>query len=262
MTDILVRKAKFEFEPDLDDVFPGDEPDEELFRAAFSMTLPYLEPYLIKVYRQVVDDITDAELADDVRAFIGQEAQHHRNHRRANVAIKSALGADASRRITDIESDLADDYERFATQKSRRFNLVYAEGFEAMTCAWAMAGFARAAAGESPGRMGPWRQLWAWHAAEEIEHRTVAYRVYEHFVGSYPYRVAGSIRAQTHFLRYTTRLEKALAAALDRPYRPRVPMAIRRNLRSYAATFAPGYDPADLEPDPLVDVVLASTPQG
>ena len=41
---------------------------------AFSLTMPYLEPYLIRTYRSVADDITDPALAADVREFIGQEA--------------------------------------------------------------------------------------------------------------------------------------------------------------------------------------------
>ena len=98
MTEILVRKVKFEFPDELDDVFPGDDPIAETYRVAFSLTMPYLEPYLIRTYRSVLDQITDPELAEDVRNFSAQEAQHFQNHRRVNKVIKSQLGPDVAAR--------------------------------------------------------------------------------------------------------------------------------------------------------------------
>lgn len=262
-SDIVVRRVRFDQPADLDEVFAGDDPAEDLFRVAFSLTLPHLEPYLIRVYRGVVDHLRDPALIADVQAFIGQEAQHHRNHRRANDAIKAALGPDAARRLTAVEDELEADYQRFTSLGSARSNLVYAEGFEAMTCAWAVSSFERAAApGGAPARFGPWQQLWAWHAAEEIEHRTVAFRVYEELVGRYPYRVAGSIWAQTHILRSTNRFERIISEArgLPAPARLRVPRAIAGGPRRWLRTFRPDYDPAAIDPGPLVDLVLATTP--
>ena len=138
MSTIVVRKVKFEFPDELDDVLPGDDPVRETYLAAFSLTMPYLEPYLIRTYRAVADEITDPELAADVREFIGQEAQHFQNHRRINEIIKASSGPTPQRSCRRSRIDLDADYRRFNAEKSRRFNLMYAEGFEAMTCAMAM----------------------------------------------------------------------------------------------------------------------------
>jgi len=257
MSDIVVRKPSFESPVELDDVLPGEKPGDERYLAAFSLTLPFLEPYLIRTYRSVADEIEDLVLAEDVAAFIGQEAQHHRQHRRANETLKEALGPTAAAEIGAIEQDLADDYRRFTDERSRRWNLVYAEGFEAMTCAWAVTSFELAAAGAGSSRSGSWQRMWAWHAAEEIEHRTVAFSVYHELVGSYPYRVLGSIRAQAHFLRYVSRFERAIAAARDERWRPHVPSGIAKGPRRYLRTFLPSYDPADVDPGPLPAMVLA-----
>ena len=196
MADITVRKVKFEFPDELDDVLPGDDLVRETYLVAFSLTMPYLEPYLIRTYRAVADEITDPELAADVREFIGQEAQHFQNHRRINEIIKGQLGPDTAAKLQAVEDRLDADYRRFNAEKSRRFNLMYAEGFEAMTCAMAMTMFEEASSGARAGsdRFGAWQQLWAWHAAEEIEHRTVAFGVYEHLEGNWAYRVAGSMQ--------------------------------------------------------------------
>lgn len=257
---ITVRKVKFEFPDALNDVLPGIDVVQESYLVAFSLTMPYLEPYLIRTYRAVVDDINDASLAADVSGFIGQEAQHFQNHRRINEIVKRQLGSDVAAQLQRVEDALDADYRRYNATKSRRFNLVYAEGFEAMTCAMAMTMFAQASAGTgigSGGRFGPWQQLWAWHAAEEIEHRTVAFGVYEHLEGSWAYRVAGSLRAQAHFHRAVDRMQRVILVSRGESRRPRVPTWLRDGRSRYLRTFLPGYDPGALEPDPLVDLVLA-----
>jgi predicted metal-dependent hydrolase len=256
---ITVRKVTFEFPDELDDVLPGDDLERESYLVAFSLTMPYLEPYLIRTYRSVADDITDPSLAADVRDFIGQEAQHFQNHRRINKIIKGQLGADVAARLQAVEDRLDADYRRFNVERSRRFNLVYAEGFEAMTCAMAITMFEEAAAGEGPsaGRFGAWQQLWAWHAAEEIEHRTVAFDVYHHLEGSYPYRVAGSLRAQAHFHRAVDRMQRIILESQGETARPRIPPWLRRGRNRYLATFRRSYDPAALDPGPLPELVLA-----
>ena len=255
--DITIRKVKFEFPDELDDVLPGDDLVRETYLVAFSLTMPYLEPYLIRTYRSVIGDITETGLAADVKEFIGQEAQHFQNHRRVNEMIKRQLGADVAGRLQAVEDRLDADYRRFNTSKSRRFNLVYAEGFEAMTCAMAITMFADAEAGEGSDRFGQWQQLWAWHAAEEIEHRTVAFDVYEHLAGSWAYRVTGSLRAQLHFHRAVDQMQQILLESQGAKRRHHLPTWLRNGRGRYLRTFRPGYDPADLDPGQLPAMVLA-----
>ncbi|WP_051063057.1 metal-dependent hydrolase [Ilumatobacter nonamiensis] len=260
MADLTVRKVKFEFPDELDDVLPGVDPVGESYLVAFSLTMPYLEPYLIRTYRSILDDITDEALAADVRDFIGQEAQHFQNHRRINTIIKGQLGDDVADELQVFEDRLDADYRRFNAERSRRFNLVYAEGFEAMTCAMAMTMFDDAAAGEgmgADGRFGPWQQLWAWHAAEEIEHRTVAFNVYEHLEGNWAYRATGALRAQGHFHRAVDNMQRVLLASQGEPRKHHVPPWLRNGRSRYLRTFRPGYDPGALEQNPLVDTILA-----
>jgi len=259
MSDITVRKVKFEFPDELDDVLPGVDLVRETYLVAFSLAMPYLEPYLIRSLRSVADDITDPELSVDVREFIGQEAQHFQNHRRINDIIKGQLGPEVAAELQAVEDRLDADYRRFNAEKSRRFNLVYVEGFEAMTCALAMQMVDEVSSGTraGDGRFGPWQQLWAWHAAEEIEHRTVAFDVYDHLEGSYAYRVAGSLRAQAHFHRAVDAMQRILLASQGAPAKHHLPPWLRGGRSRYLATFKPSYDPADLEVDPLVAMALA-----
>jgi predicted metal-dependent hydrolase len=255
--DITVRKVKFEFPDELDDVLPGADPVRESYLVAFSLTMPYLEPYLIRTFRSVADDIADAGLAADVKEFIGQEAQHFQNHRRINEIIKAQLGPTVTADLQAIEDRLDADYRRFNTSKSRRFNLAYAEGFEAMTCAMGLASIAEAEAGRSTLSAGAWGQLWAWHLAEEMEHRTVAFDLYEHLEGSYPYRVVGSLRAQAHFQRALDRLQRVLLASQGQPARPHVPYWFRAGRSRYLNTFKRSYDPGLIDPGPIPALILS-----
>jgi uncharacterized protein len=258
--DITVRKVKFEFPDDLDEVLPGNDVVRETYMVAFSLTMPYLEPYLIRTFRAVADDITDVGLAADVREFIGQEAQHFQNHRRINEIIKRQLGPAVAAELQAVEDRLDADYRRFNTSKSRRFNLVYAEGFEAMTCAMALTSIAEAEAGSSTIPSGPWGELWAWHLAEEMEHRTVAFDLYEHLEGSYPHRVIGSLRAQWHFQRTIDRLQRILLASQGAPAKRHLPPWLRAGRSRYLATFKPGYDPGRLDPGPIPALILSQYP--
>lgn len=258
---ITVRRVSFQFPDSLDDVLPGRDIVQESYLVAFSLTMPALEPYLIRTMRAIASKVTDDALAADLKAFIGQEAQHFQNHRRVNEMVLAQLSDPAATRIRGILDELDAEYHTFSEERSDRFNLVYAEGFEAMTCAMAMSMFERAAnapAGE-PGLTGEWASLWAWHAAEEIEHRTVAFAAYEHLVGSYWHRTTGSLRAQTHFQRYISRLQREVLADRGAPPKRHAPPWLRNRdgRRRYLRTFAPRYDPATIQPHDLVDVVLS-----
>jgi uncharacterized protein len=253
---ITVRTPRFEFPDDLADTFDGDL-SEACSRVAFSLILPHLEPYLIRTYRALAPHITGERLTADVEAFCGQEAQHHRGHAAINRKIRARLGPETTERILEVERRLAADYHRFATERSPRFNAAYSEGFEAMTCAMGMTGLAIG----RPASDGPWARLWKWHLFEELEHRTVAFDVYEHVSGSYPYRVLVGLRAQLHFLRALHQLHRILMEHHGRRVRtPHLPPLLRRGWRRYVATFAPGYDPADIEVPAAIGEYLATLP--
>lgn len=260
-SDLVVRRPRWDFAEDLDSVFADPDLAEACFRVAFSLTLPHLEPYLIRTYRGVVDELPDPQLAADVRAFCGQEAQHHRNHARANKAIRDHLGGSTAEQLVAIEDELEADYQRFTAERSLRFNTAYAEGFEAMTCAMALTMLEVRAKQMSDGASvpGAWDQLWAWHLGEEIEHRTVAFDVYHRLGGGYARRVATSVHAQVHYARYLDRLHRVLCHhhGLRRGPLPYVPKLLRAGRRRYLRTFRPSYDPAAIDVPPAVEELLA-----
>ncbi len=181
------------------------QPELSYALIALSLTLPYVEPWLIRTMSLAKHQVTDAELVEEMVKFNGQEGQHSRLHARFNKAVRESCPE-----LEALEAELAADFHRFTTARSLKWNLAYAEGFEAFTGALARFLFEeQLLRGADPAV----RDLFEWHMVEEMEHRCVAFDVYEHVVGSYLYRVAVGSYAQWHLLRFLTRAMEAMLAA-------------------------------------------------
>jgi predicted metal-dependent hydrolase len=205
MSDITVRHIRFEFPDDIPLVFIDGEPEESAMNIALSLLLPYLEPYVIRSVTAARKHVTDPRLRDELDAFAAQEGQHYRQHKRFNDVIHTLDYP----RLADFESEVEAQFRRWSKTKSLRFNLGYAEGFEAMTTV-----VARVAADEDRSNWHPAvRDLIEWHLMEELEHRTVAFEVYQHVCGDYAYRLAIGSFAQFHLLRFVDRVHRYLLDA-------------------------------------------------
>ena len=203
---ITVRRLALEFPGSLDPVVVEGHPEESYMHVGISLLLPHLEPYLIRSMRSAREHVRDRQLRADLEAFIGQEGQHFRQHLRFNQALR--LGGFVG--LAPLEVEIEADYQRFTRSKSLRFNLAYAEGFEAFTTALSRFSF------ESKllDRLHPAvHDLFLWHLVEELEHRTVAFDVYEHVCGGYFYRLGVALFAQWHLNRFVLRVMDAMLGA-------------------------------------------------
>jgi hypothetical protein len=255
MADITVRNLRFDFDEPIDLAVPEADLARMLPTLALSMTMPHLEPYLIRTMKVAIPQITAPGLAEDAKRFSQQEGHHFRNHATLNNRIRESFDEAVQTRIRGIEADLEADYQRFTNEKPLRWNLAYAEGFEAMTCATALA---MAETGVFDGPL-PGGEIWPWHMVEEIEHRTVAFGVFQHLVGSYLYRICFGTRSQWHYLSYIKRFADCMAGGLGlslRRSRGRQLMD-RIALRNFLRTLTPWYDPGRIELPAGVEALLA-----
>ncbi len=255
MADITVRKIRFTFDEPIDFDISDEMLGSILPMLGLSLTMPYLEPYLIRTMRTAIPLIGDPQLAEDTRRFSQQEGHHYRNHALFNDQIRRQFDTATADRIRAIEDAMEADYQRYTKTKSLRFNLAYAEGFEAMTCSSALAGAESGTLDETESM--PGGEIWAWHLAEEIEHRTVAFNVFQHMVGSYLYRIVFGTRSQIHYLLYIRRFVRCMTAALGRKLVFSSSPDTRATLRRYLHTWSPRYDPAKVDVPPVVPVLLA-----
>jgi predicted metal-dependent hydrolase len=202
MNSITVRRMKFDFPPDFPTVFIEGEPEESYLNIALSLCLPYVEPYLIKTMRQARPLVKDAQLAADLDKFCAQEGQHYKQHEAFNAVFRGR-GFEA---VVKLEQELEADYERFATTRPLKFNLAYAEGFEALTTVMSCV----AAELDTSKWLPLPLDLMQWHMAEELEHRTVAFDVYNHVTPGYFYRLSVGGFAQRHLVKFMIRVRNLL----------------------------------------------------
>lgn len=239
---ITVRRMPFEFPDEIDPMLFDQDALHSYFVLATSLMFPYLEPYLIRSMRAAKPHVKDPALLEDLERFCAQEGQHYRMHKRLNDQVR-VLGFP---RLEQLERELEADYQRFSATKPLRFNLAYAEGFEALTGVVAQHWLEH----DNFSPNSRVADVWRWHLLEELEHATVAYDVYEHVVGSYPYRVAISLRAQAHFLGWINRVTNYMleVGPADRRKTTRssgLAGTLRELFGPIMRTYLPGYTPHD-----------------
>jgi predicted metal-dependent hydrolase len=160
---------------------------------AGSLAMPYLEPYLIRSMRAARAQITDPRLQKELDLYVKQEASHYKKHRQFNDTLRAA----GYQCIDKLEETLAADYQHLEEKRSLRFNLAYAEGFEAMALAIGHMLIDERVHlfGDSDPAVA---SLILWHFVEEIEHKNVAYDVLHHLHPGYFLRITGLLYASTH----------------------------------------------------------------
>jgi predicted metal-dependent hydrolase len=189
---IEVRKIPFEFGDNVAPIWNPAMPEWSHMANGASLTMPYLEPFLIKNLREALPLIHDEDLREDVSGFIQQEAQHFTNHRRYNEMLKRCSYPE----LEQVEQSYEADYERY-NQRSLNWRLAYTAGFETMTMGiteWLINDRKQLFSNADP----VVSSLVLWHMVEETEHKSVAYDVFQEVCGSYWLRIVGLIAGSFH----------------------------------------------------------------
>lgn len=254
MDDMTVRRMEFGFQPSMDLVFIKDDPEMSFMFLGAWMMLPYLEPFLIRTMRDALPHVRDAKLKDDLKRFCAQEGEHFKQHAKANDLIRSLHPSYEA--LLPLEKELDQELKGFTKNKPLKFKLAYAEGFESMTSAMSRAQFE---VGLYDRTDSPLADLAKWHVMEELEHRSVAFDVYEHVVGSWFYRMKQSIWSQRHYFAWVKRFRDVLVAPqgeLFAAYETPEIVAQRkafnkhylsRGIPRVLATYMPWYNPAKVD---------------
>jgi predicted metal-dependent hydrolase len=222
---IVVRAFNFEFPADLDPIWAPGRVVRSLLFNGLSLTMPYLEPFLVKTMREAAQQISDPRLLQDIRDFNGQEARHYQCHRLLNDILK----ANGYPELAEIEARLQRSYDRLS-RRSLQTRLAYSAGFECMTNGftnWFINKRVRIFGNSDP-RVA---SFWLMHMIEETEHKTVAFDVYMAVSGRYWPRAVGVLHGSFHVLGYGYR---GLFCALRRDGELR---SLRRVLETLRETF-------------------------
>lgn len=181
-----------------------DNPWTTHFLNALSTTFPDGERFFIHSVRNFEKQITDPELQAQIRAFIGQEANHGKEHEAFNQALIDQHGLPLESKLKFMKSALA-----WAKKKwSPREQLAMTAGFEHFTAILANMLLERQdVIADIPG---VYSDMFLWHAVEETEHKAVAFDVYQAVDGDYWLRVRSMALATFFFMLVTLRMQHSL----------------------------------------------------
>jgi predicted metal-dependent hydrolase len=255
-----------------------DDPQSTHALNILQFGIPSGERFFIDSIRLATPYIKDEALLSDVRAFIGQESVHARMHEKAAdhlglsdiPAIKKQIAFFDSRRehlYRRIDA-MPEPLRRRATLAwlsttllGEHFTALFADIlFDPAKVDWSCVDPEMA-------------EMLHWHAAEEMEHRTLPYDVYYHIGGDYPTRVAPLFPTMwllAPFLAWITDAVMRLDPDLRRGFSlanyvkavraRRVPNLVDV-LARLPVYFLPGYHPSRLGRDDRPQAWLAANPR-
>lgn len=152
-----------------------------------NMLFPQGERFFVRSVKHYLDQIDDPALRAQIKAFFGQEGRHAREHDRVNAILR-----DQGYEVDEFLETYRKLTAWIEARTSPALNLAITAACEHFTAIMAEGAFADGMLDQCDPRM---RQLLAWHAAEEIEHKAVAYDVLQKVDPSYRLRVAGLVLA-------------------------------------------------------------------
>lgn len=192
---LIQRKVSFDFSASPLHWIPND-PYSSHFISVIHTILPAGEYFFCRLYNKALPYIRDDKLQQDVKGFIKQEAMHAKAHNSGISDFLESQGMVVDDFVKQVEwlfdSVLHDKPFGYKVPKAMvqewlvlRLGLIAA--VEHFTCVL----------GKYALENTQWDQdqadttvldILRWHAAEEIEHRSLAFDVYRHLGGSYPMR--------------------------------------------------------------------------
>jgi predicted metal-dependent hydrolase len=176
-TSLTVRRVRFEYPPGTDPAWNHRFREFAHGANSISLLMPYAEPYFIHSIRKALPQLDD-QLRATSEDFIKQEAQHYKQHRVFNDLIGERYPA-----IPKLERLIGFTYGWLDRTRSLKFNLAFAAGSETIAYAlarWTEDHLTTMFDGADPVPA----TLYLWHLAEEVEHKSCAYDVFEAVDGS------------------------------------------------------------------------------
>ncbi len=191
--ELVVRKIPFAFDDITDPIWSKTVPEWAYMANGTSLTLPYLEPFIIRSMREAMKQISDPDLRKQAQDFNAQEGQHYQNHDRFNAVLKE----NGYPELAEVEAEFKAEYEAML-KKPLKWRMAYTLGFETMTLGmtdWLMKNLDLLYRDTDP----VVTSFFLWHIVEETEHKNVAYDVFHHLYGpSYFARIRGLWNANQH----------------------------------------------------------------
>jgi len=225
---------------------------------ALSLLFPAGERFFIRSVRHFEDQIAEPELKAAMKAFYGQEAQHQKEHLAANRMLE-AQGFELESFMRWWEGVAFKGVEPRFKPNIRLAATAAAEHFTATLAEIALRD--RVLEQAHPAM----RELLFWHAAEEIEHKSVAFDVLMAVDPRYRTRVFGFVVVSSVLAlgwvvgtRHLLKQDESERPPLPKVVKERLPRVVGRVAKSLAAYLRPGFHPDQQDNRGLARDYLAS----
>ena len=253
-----VRKMGFSFDDMPRHWFFG-HPTHTALVNALSLLFPAGERFFIRSVKHYEDQITDPELRAAMRGFYGQEAHHQKEHLAANAAME-AHGIELDTFMQWWQRFSFETVEPRFPPNIRLAATAAAEHFTATLAEFALGENNLEHAHPSM------RDLLRWHAAEEIEHKSVAFDVLQAVDPRYRTRVLGFLVVSVVLGYGWYRATRHLLAQEDRTNEPpvhpvarqRLPRLVKRVASRLADYLRPSFHPEQHDNRHLARAYLTS----
>lgn len=255
--DPVIRNLKFALDRDVPRHWHGGRRSVTTFFDNLSTLFPLGERFFMTSVRAHLRFVADEKLQHEVRLFCGQEGMHGREHERYNAMLAGngypidAMAARLRRLLGNVQ--------RWTPKRCQLAATCALEHFTALM-ARTVLGDPSALEGAHP----EMAALWRWHAAEENEHKCVAYDVYLAAGGTYLERTLVMLAATVIFwgklIEQQVRMMRADGTHLSLSEWASLahfllvePGVLRRGAPAYLAYYRRGFHPADIDCTPLVE---------
>ncbi|MCZ6804028.1 MAG: metal-dependent hydrolase [Proteobacteria bacterium] len=161
-----------------------------LMMNGFTIYVPIIEHYMLRQVRPLISEIRDPELKQRVNNFVIQEFMHAREHDRSREYLRNAgFKTEWLYRCTTYFVDtIVGNLANFCSVLfGKYFPLACVAGAEHWTTMTADINFSYPHF--SKVKDSPMLWLFAWHGAEEIEHKSVTFDLLQHLKPGYALRV-------------------------------------------------------------------------
>lgn len=247
---IQPRKPRFALS-DVPVFWNDGDPVLTRFFDALSIHFPDGERFFIQSVRNYENQVTDPTLRADIKNFFRQEAQHGIVHDQYN-AVMQAQGIHVEKVISRLKLFIRLSQKYLPI----KYQLAMTAAFEHITATLGE-GFMEGEGDMFKNAHPAMRAMYMWHGVEEVEHKAVAYDVYEKAAGGGYFTrtsalIVGTVLVHAvvgSVLWHMLKVDKmhgqplVLAKGFYRLYGPRG--MITKLIPRYLDWFKPGFHPAD-----------------
>jgi predicted metal-dependent hydrolase len=263
--EIPVRRPRFSFPVERSRRW-GGESITTLFAHALSPLFPAGERFFIRSVLAFRDRVSDPQLLEEIRNFVMQEGVHTAQHIRYDDSVQAHYDVKRMEHETEVilrtVSRVLARLEAAGVLNAQRMELAATVGLEHFT---ALLGEQLLLNRELFANADPeFSRLWFWHAVEEIEHKAVAFDVFDAVGGTYGERIVAFAIATVMIYTVMTLFVVRMMRQDGETIRPGAwlellrwglvePGMFRQAARGYLDYLRPGFHPWDHDNRALIE---------